>query len=209
MAETGKKLLFIYHVVLVRCIPMPRKKVIIDPQKGKRLKEIVALSGLSQKKVAEIAHLAPQHLSNIICGKRNLTLDIAQLIKATTIPSMRIQYVMCMDDFKTEEEKDAYSRAVWEQNHGVSVFFDKVSRCFIDGIADKDGYLFGAQKTDPLIGEYVEVTDQNGKIVGAVPADAFERMRDELEHYASYLVHLTVKNEMIAAPGSGDRKEED
>lgn len=188
---------------------MPRKKVDIDPQKGKRLKEIVVLNGLSQKKVAEMVHLAPQHLSNIICGKRNLTLDIAQLIKATAIPSMRIQYVMCMDDFKTEEEKDAYSRAVWEQNHAASVFFDKVSRCFIDSIADKNGHLFGAQKTDPLIGEYVEVTDQDGKIMGAIPADTFERMRDELEHYASYLVHLTVKNEMIAAPSSGDRKKED
>lgn len=185
---------------------MSRKKVTINPQRGKRLKEIVVLSGLSQKKVAEMAHLAPQHLSNIIRGKRNLTLDIAQLIKTTSIPSMRIQYVMCMDDFKTEEEKDAHARATWEQNHEASVFFDKVSKCFIYGIADKDGYGFGSQKTDSFIGEYVEVTDRDGKIVGAVPANVFERMRDELEHFASYLVHLTIQNEMGPAPNSSTER---
>lgn len=185
---------------------MPRKKVKINPEMGRRLKEIICSSGMTQVEVAIKANLAQQHLSNIVCGKRRLTIDVAQHIKETAIPTMRMQYVMCMDDFKTEEEKDAHARAVWEQNHEASVFFDKVSKCFIYGIADKDGYGFGSQKTDSFIGEYVEVTDKDGKIVGAVPANVFERMRDELEHFASYLVHLTLQNEMGPAPSSSTER---
>ena len=46
------------------------------------------------------------------------------------------------------------------------------------------------------------VTDKTGKAVGAVPAEAFDQMRDELEHYASYLVNLLVKNDMVSLPVS-------
>lgn len=188
---------------------MPRKKVPINPEKGKRLKEIIVLSGLSQKKVAEMAHFAPQHLSNIICGKRNLTLEMAQDIKRAAIPSMRFQYVMCLDDFRTEEEKDAYSRAVWEKNQATSAFFDKIFHCFINGIENESGYGFHSQGSNPLVGDYVEVTDNAGAIVGVVPVEALAGLRDELEHYASYLIQLLVKEKMEAVPISSAEKGDD
>ena len=57
-----------------------------------------------------------------------------------------------------------------------------------------------SQGVDSLIGEYIVVTDKTGKAVGAVPAEAFDKMREELEHYASYLVNLLVKNNMVSLP---------
>lgn len=188
---------------------MSRKKVVIDPKRGQRLKEIICGSNFSQKEVAEMVHIAPQHLSNIICGKRSLTFEIAQDIKRIAIPSMRIQYVMCLDDFETEEEKNAHSRAVWEENQATSAFFDKIFRCFIDSIENESGYGFRSQGSDPLVGDYVEVTDNTGAIVGVVPVETFAGLRDELEHYASYLIHLLVKEKMEAVPISSAEKGDD
>ena len=83
-----------------------------------------------------------------------------------------------------------------------SAAYDNAFRLFIDGIEDKSGFGLRSQGDDILIGEYIVVTDKTGKAVGAVPTEAFDKMREELEHYASYLVNLLVKNDMVSLPVS-------
>lgn len=109
---------------------------------------------------------------------------------------------ICRDNFKTQVEKELAAKAEWEAGQETARLYDKAFRLFIDGIEDKSGFGLHTQGVDSLIGEYIVITDKTGKSVGAVPAEDFDKMREELEHYASYLVHLLVKNSMVSLPVS-------
>ena len=142
-------------------------------------------------------------ISQILCGEIGGSREILR------IGSHEIFFLMCgrngflcRDNFKTEAEKEAAAKRTWEEGQEATRLYNQAFHCFIDGIEDISGYGLQSQGADSLLGEYIVVTDKNGKAVGAVPAEAFDQMRDELEHYASYLVNLLVKNDMVSLPVS-------
>ena len=181
---------------------MSRRTREINPECGLRLNQLLIENGMTQQKLADLITYNKQHISNIIRGKRSLTLDVAQKIAGAgaVFPRARIEWLLCIDDFKTQEEKEAYSRKVWEENHKAALFYDKVFRCFIDGIEDLCGYGLHSHGTDLLIGDYITVTDSAGEKVGAIPVEAFHNLQSELENYASYLIQRIVKTKMVPMP---------
>lgn len=182
---------------------MSRKHIEIDPECGRRLKELLVKNGMTQIEFSKRLNCEAQHISNIVRGKRSLTLDTAQRITGNIFPQVRVEWLLHIDDFMTQEEKDAYSQKVWEENHKTALLYDKAFRCFIDGIDDLCGYGLHSQGTDTLIGDYITVTDSAGEKVGAIPVEAFHNLQSELENYASYLIQKIIKTEMVPMPGEG------
>lgn len=181
---------------------MPRKPVEVNRECGQRLKLLLKERNITQKDLAVRLGYEPQHISNIVRGNRRLTGDIADRITSEIFPDVRPDWLLCRDNFKTQAEKELAAKAEWEAGQETARLYDKAFRLFIDGIEDKSGVGLHSQGVDSLIGEYIVVTDKTGKAVGAVPAEAFDKMREELEHYASYLVNLLVKNDMVSLPVS-------
>lgn len=181
---------------------MPKKSVEINRECGERLKFLLKERGVTQKDLAARLGYEPQHISNIVRGNRRLTGDFADRITREIFTDVRPDWLLCRDNFKTQAEKELAAKAEWEAGQETARLYDKAFRLFIDGIEDKSGFGLHTQGVDSLIGEYIVVTDKTGKAVGAVPAEAFDKMREELEHYASYLVNLLVKNDMVSLPVS-------
>lgn len=181
---------------------MSRNHVEINPECGRRLKELLILKGVTQLDLAEKLSYKPQHISNIVCGKRSLTLDIAHRIKSEIFPAVRVEWLLCIDDFMTEEDKEYEAKRAWEERNETITFYDKVFRCFIDSIEDLSGYGLHSQEADSFIGNYIPVSDASGKKIGAIPAESFDHLKQEIENFASYSINLLIRNEMISLPNS-------
>lgn len=182
---------------------MSRKHIEIDPECGRRLKGLLIRNKVPQCDLATKLGHEPQHISNIVRGKRRLTPDLAQRIVDEVFPSINVEWLLNRSDCETIEEKEKFSKKVWEENHKAALLYDKAFRCFIDGIEDLCGYGLHSQGTDLLIGDYITVTDSAGEKVGVVPVEAFRGLRSELEDYASFLIRRIIKTEMIPLPGEG------
>lgn len=177
---------------------MPRKKVEINPECGLRLRRILRENGIKQIELAKKLDYEPQHVSSIITGKKRLTPETAYQL--ANMFYVRPEWLLCQDDYRTQEEKEAAAKQAWEEGQKVSAFYDKIFRCFIEGLEDMRGYGLRTGESDQLIGEYVAVTNAIGEPVGAIPAEAFQRLRTEIENYASYLVQQIIKTEMCPIP---------
>lgn len=182
---------------------MSRKHIEIDPECGRRLKSLLAKNKVSQCSLAEKLGPEPQHISNIVRGKRRLTPDLAQRIVDEVFPSINVEWLLNRSDCETIEEKERYSQKVWEENHKAALLYDKAFRCFIDGIEDLCGYGLHSLGTDLLIGDYIAVNDKTGKKVGVIPAESFQNLQSEVENYAAYLIQRIIKTEMEPMPGGG------
>lgn len=175
----------------------------LNPECGRRLGELIKSSGMKREEFAKRLPCNPQHISNIVCGRRNLTLGMAQRIKSEIFPEIRLEWLLCIDNFKTLEEKEAHSKEIWEEHKKVELLHDKAFRLFVDGIEDLCGYGLHSQGTDLIIGDYIAVSDSTGKKVGAIPQESFQKLQSEVENYASYLIQLMIKEEMVPMPGEG------
>ena len=85
---------------------MGRKKVIINPESGKRLSAWLKEANVTQAELAASLHYTQQHISNIATGQKNLGYDLAEYI-SENIPNregehVRIEYLLGKDDFKTD-----------------------------------------------------------------------------------------------------------
>lgn len=180
---------------------MPRKKVEINPECGIRLCMLLQKNGIKQIELAEKLNYDPRHVSSIITGKRRLTPETAY--KIANMFQVRSEWLLCYDDYRTLKEKESSSQKAWEDAQRVSAFYDKNFRCFIEGLEDMRGYGLHTGESDALIGEYIAVTNAIGDSVGAIPAESFQRLRTEIEDYASYLVQRIIKTEMGPVPQSG------
>lgn len=76
---------------------MARKKVEIQTIRGKRLKELLTSTGITQTKLHEITNMSQQTISKIIQGKANLTDYFADTI-VEKFPNVRKSYLMGYDD---------------------------------------------------------------------------------------------------------------
>ena len=183
---------------------MPKKKVEINPECGRRLKSLLQKRGIKQCNFADELHIDPKHLSAIISGKRRLTPDNAQAI-ADMLPPVRSEWLLCKDDYETEKEKEYATEKKRKEEYKAVEFYDKAFRCFVEGLEDLRGYGISTNEESFLCGECVTVTDANKRRVGILPISAYQQFQAEVEHYASYLIRNLIKNEMLPLPEDGEK----
>lgn len=181
---------------------MSRKHTAIDPECGRRLKSLLVENGVTQCSFAKKFGYEPQHISNIVTGKRRLTEELAQKIVCEEFSFVNVDWLMHRSEFKTIAQKEEYSQKAWKEELEVERFYDRVFRAFIDGIENLCGYGLYSQGTDPLVGDYIVVSDSTGKEVGVISLESFDKLRNEIENFASYSINRLIKNEMKAIPKS-------
>lgn len=65
----------------------------LNPECGKRLKQCIEESGMTQKSLGEAANYTQQMISNIIVGKKRLTTDAAKIF--SNILHVKSEYLLC------------------------------------------------------------------------------------------------------------------
>ena len=85
---------------------MARKRSEVNTIRGKRLGELLSWHDIDQKDFAEKIGYTKEHISYVINGHRNLTLDAAEKI-VKMFPEIRIEWLMGYDDYPTRLDADA------------------------------------------------------------------------------------------------------
>lgn len=86
---------------------MSRKRVEVNPIRGKRLKMLLTENGIDQQELADKIGYTKEHISYIINGRRNLTEEAAQAV-VKQFPDTRIEWLMGYDDFKTQLQSSLF-----------------------------------------------------------------------------------------------------
>lgn len=86
---------------------MSRKRVEVNPIRGKRLKMLLTENGIDQQELADKIGYTKEHISYIINGRRNLTEEAAQAV-VKQFPGTRIEWLMGYDDFKTQLQSSLF-----------------------------------------------------------------------------------------------------
>lgn len=128
---------------------MARKKVKINPECAKRLKQWLEDTNVTQTELSQRTHYTQQYISNIIRGKKAMTVDFAKAVENSfllcdspeeglndtgffsraRVLNVRFQWLMCFDDFKTHGLE---MNEIVDRKFGL---FDK-----IESIASSHGY---------------------------------------------------------------------
>lgn len=78
----------------------------INQNRAERVKIALGESELTQNEVAKLAHITPQHLTNVKNGKKQLTEDVAEQL--ARILEVRFEWLMDYDNFQTNEKLEKY-----------------------------------------------------------------------------------------------------
>ena len=93
---------------------MGKKKRILNNESAQRLSDWLSEIDMNQTELAGLIHYSQQYISNVINGKRPMSLEFAQRVSNVTAQGksqrydidlkIRPQYLLCMDDIKTTED---------------------------------------------------------------------------------------------------------
>jgi len=93
---------------------MGKKKRILNNESSQRLSDWLSEIDMNQTELADLIGYTQQYVSNIITGKRSMSLDFANLVSEKTAQGkshrydidlkIRPQYLLCLDDIKTTED---------------------------------------------------------------------------------------------------------
>ena len=93
---------------------MGKKKRILNNESAQRLSDWLSEIDMNQTELADLIHYSQQYISNVINGKRPMSLEFAQRVSNVTAQGksqrydidlkIRPQYLLCMDDIKTTED---------------------------------------------------------------------------------------------------------
>lgn len=172
---------------------------------GSRLKSYLREKNLKQSELADILGYGSgeRYISLIVNGKRSLTQEKAEII-AKKIPPVRAEWLMCRDDYKTEEDRNAaIEKDYLERYKAEKLYEGQIFPAFVTGLEDLRGYGLTLQANDDLLGQCVIITDKENRPVGSISVEAYKRFQAEVEHYATYLIRQIVNTEMTPWPASG------
>ena len=93
---------------------MAKNDTELNKKRGERVKELLKAENMRQADLADLINFTPEHLNAILNGKRNLTADTAKAIAKIFVP-VRHEWILCEDNFKTENEKIA-SIMQWKES---------------------------------------------------------------------------------------------
>lgn len=176
----------------------------INKEIGRRLKSYLKEKHITQNKLAEILEYSDErYISLIVNGKRSLTHKKADII-AKEYPPVRVEWLMCKDDYKTEEDLNAaIEKDYLERYKAEKLYEGQIFPAFVTGLEDLRGYGLNLQASDDLLGQCVIITDKENKPIGSISLEAYKRFQAEVEHYATYLIRQIVNTEMTPWPESG------
>ena len=145
---------------------MARPRVKINPERGKRLKNLCEWEGITQQNLAEKIHISQQTVSQMVQGKSTVTEQTAEEI-AAAFPKYRKEWLLGFDDFPTEDSKlSDMARMIDDIYHSVLLL--------VGAIAEKNGY----KRIDTNLARgMVFASDDGGKLI--ISNEDYEKMLEE------------------------------
>lgn len=126
---------------------MGRKKRILNNEEGRRLKDWLDDIGMTQSELAGAIGYTQQYVSNVITGKKPMTVDFARLVSSSTSKGrsekynidvrIRKEYLLCMDDIRTNEdfESQYISHSMDVSNATITILEDALKEvCLREGM---------------------------------------------------------------------------
>jgi len=75
----------------------------LNTEQGRRLIECIKIARVTQKELAKDTNYTPQHISNIVTSKRNMSTEAARTFSKYL--GVREEYLLCEDSFRTGQEE--------------------------------------------------------------------------------------------------------
>ena len=178
---------------------MGRKRVEINPERGKRLKELLGDYDMTQQDLASRLGYAKEHLTLMVNRKRNITEEAAEAI-IQMFPGTRKEWLLGFDDYKTEND---YIGAILGGR--------RTCRDLIIQLMEMHGYEI---VTDTFDWEPVETDKETGKESKRVHygirskkgcvyigPNEIERIIDEINNFVDFKCSF----DLLTPEGKGDR----
>lgn len=119
---------------------MGRKSVVINPIRGRNLQRLLSEHGMTQQELADKIGYTKEHISYVVCGRRNLTEGIANDIIQKVFPAIRKEFLLGLDEFETEADIKAAQRQ--KMNDDINTIFKdgNIVLEFLKFVAKSRGY---------------------------------------------------------------------
>lgn len=172
---------------------MARKKGEVNTIRGERLGKLLSWYGIDQKDFAEGIGYTKEHISYIINGHRNLTIDAAERI-VKMFPDIRIEWLMGYDDYPTRLDVDAaplvHEMDVRKGSRGAMQILAKLAgyeistragdsaKCY-RVVINSDGY-----SKEPM--NLVYIISKGGKEIGQCDDSRYHALAKEVAEFAEF-----------------------
>ena len=170
---------------------MSRKKVEINKERGKRLRQLLLDRGMDQSELADKLNYTKEHISYVVNGHRNLTQDMAEAI-VKIFPDVRVGWLLGIDKHMTNLD------IIAEKGDTVLSCI-----CAIEDVLKYSAFLLGYNVVEvendsaknckenvqeyELNKSYWILTDSKSQTITITLSDYLE-LRDEVLRYSKFLL---------------------
>lgn len=159
---------------------MPKSSSYINPVSGIRIKEQIRARHLKQCDLAKEINISQKHLSNIISGRKALTLENAQILAEKL--GVRYEYLLGTDNFPTEEDLTVCFNQAWEEaekeDSAFPILFELVGfKVQAQRMAKSDGTTVRTNYLDVF---------HDGELCCTCSESDIERLKSEIKDFTEF-----------------------
>lgn len=161
-------------------LKMPKSSSYINPVSGIRIKEQIRARHLKQCDLAKEINISQKHLSNIISGRKALTLENAQILAEKL--GVRYEYLLGTDNFPTEEDLTVCFNQAWEEaekeDSAFPILFELVGfKVQAQRMAKSDGTTVRTNYLDVF---------HDGELCCTCSESDIERLKSEIKDFTEF-----------------------
>lgn len=169
---------------------MSRKKTVINPERGKRLKTLIDREKMTQKGFGERIHMSQQNISLIIKGKNPLTEETAKSV-VKEFPEYRIEWLLGYDNSMTQYDwaediqsrKDIVADSMWAI---IEKSLNKERKSLI--FHHRQGeHVDSSQRFHADC--YYTINDKSGNEIKRLSAMEVAKIEQKIQEYCDFLVY--------------------
>ena len=160
---------------------------------GERVKSVLKEAGIKQRELAEKLHFTPNYINQIVQGKRNLTVPLAEEISALT--GVRKEYLLGYDDFKTVKEAVARSKEyLTVADDGVDLYLELIAALRMDLAVrvDKGPSVELFDGIAELKQKSYTFTNNKGETVAEIDGLEMASFKADLMDYAEFILRKII-----------------
>lgn len=113
---------------------MSKPKTQLNLKANERIKELVLESGLTRERFAETINYTPQHLSRLLSKTNPTPVTIDTASRIAQVYHVRYEWVMGIDDYKTESDRAGKSLAIREDKIAAFISLMQLHRYVLDDV---------------------------------------------------------------------------
>jgi transcriptional regulator with XRE-family HTH domain len=172
-----------------------------------RLKELLIIRGMTQKELAMLTNISPQHISNMANGTRKITEEAARRI-TEHFPDVFPEWLLGSVDYMTQEEIEKHEEQQRKEEEQQRKEEERKRErkekgffSFVCGVTTKEGYSLSEQPERD--NGHITALDAENKPIGTIELSYYDALRAEAEHYIKFLVSELIHEHLRPIDGAG------